>query len=254
MPTLTQRCWRKSTSSISGSVTKNTRSIPPSPTKLAGQACPSVLSLSDPRTTAPSLCPPRCPPLLAQQFPRALRGLALVWRGRLPGRLHDHLVDSGIGRRAVRRGLPPRVLRQRVPGRTAPADPLLGHSGHPRAAPLCGAAPEPPGPHRRRGGCGSSLDRRPRRGDPLGGLPPVPPGRPFRPDRPALRQGPGVLRLHVAVLDVPPGMDGRLVAVHHRRSRSPLFSHARDRYLTAHRPRGSACASSPWPPGDGTGG
>src|SRR2546426_7907722 len=132
MPTLTQRCWQKSTSSISGSATRNTKSTPPSPTRPAGQACPPVLSLSDPRTAAPSLCPPRCPAHLAQQFPRALRRLALVWRGRLPGSLHDHLVDSGIGRRAVRRGLLPRVLRQRVPGRTLPADPLLGHSGQDR--------------------------------------------------------------------------------------------------------------------------
>src|SRR5438552_16948832 len=90
----------------------------------------------------------------------------------------------------------PRVLRQRVPGRTAPVDPLLGHGGHPRAAPLRGAAPEPPGPHRRRGGRRPGLDRRPWRGDPLGGLPPVSPGRPLWPDRPTLRHGPGVLWLH----------------------------------------------------------
>src|SRR5437899_12979092 len=233
-----------------GSATRNTKSPPPSPTRPAGQASPLASFPSEPHTTARPFFPPAGPAPLVQQFSRALRGLALVWRGRLPVRFHDHLDDSGSGRRVVWRGLLPRVLRQRILGRTAPADPLLGHGGHPRAASLRGATPEPPGPHRRRGGRRPGLDRRLRGRDPLGGLPPVPPGRPFRPDRPALRQGPGVLRLHVAVLDVPPGMDGRLVAVHHRRSRSPLFSHARDRYRTAHRTRGAAGASSPGPPGD----
>src|SRR5207244_13205441 len=74
--------------------------------------------------------------------------------------------------------------------------------------------------------------------------------RPPWPDRASPRQGPGVMCLHAAAPGEPPGIDGRLAAVHSRRSRSPLFSHARARYRTAHRTRGAAGASSPGPPGN----